>query len=63
MEYLRKIVKLNRKITFKNKNEDVVKTSIDEAIRKYLYNIYKKDIEKLENLLNKNLSSWKEGID
>ena len=62
MEYLRKIVKLNRKITFKNKNEDVVKTSMDEATRKYLYNIYKKDIAKLENLLNKDLRSWKEGI-
>jgi len=63
MGYLRKIVKLNRKITFKNKIEDVVKTSMDEATRIYIYNIYKKDIEKLENLLNKNLSSWKEGID
>ena len=63
MEYLRKVVKLNRKISFKSKNEYVMKTSIDEETRKYLYNTYKDDIEKLENLLNINLSSWKEGVD
>ncbi|MFX1573969.1 MAG: sulfotransferase domain-containing protein [Promethearchaeota archaeon] len=63
MEYIRKLVKFDRKIIFKNEIEDVAKTSIDLATRKYLYDIYKKDIEKLENLLNKSLSSWKEDIE
>lgn len=44
----------------KNKtSETYEKPEIHEDTKKQIYNCFKKDIEELENLIDKNLSSWK----
>lgn len=58
MEYIWKLVKLNRKIVYVDEESDL-NINIENHTRKFLYSVYKGDIKKLENLLKKNLNFWK----
>ncbi len=47
-----------KKISLKLSNNNLKKGKINEEDKKYLKNYYKKDIKKLEELINKDLSHW-----
>lgn len=59
MEYIRRIVNFNRKFSFQEKKNEILKTKVDNETREYLYEIYREDIEKLEIFLDRDLNSWK----
>lgn len=58
-EYLENIVNYNKRITNTKIKEDLSTPSSYQEARKYIYQIYKDDIQKLEKLLKKDLSEWK----
>ncbi|TFG24461.1 MAG: hypothetical protein EU529_04170 [Promethearchaeota archaeon] len=59
MSYLLEISDLNREITFTKNLKDPFLFPLNNEIRKHLNQFYEDDIQKLEKLLDKDLSFWK----
>jgi len=54
-----KLLKVNQEKFFKEKCNNISSNSMEPKDRKKLWSIYKQDIGRLEQLLNKDLSAWK----